>query len=70
MDRIEVENVTPVEEVDMDNPPPSYDAVVKKNNYFPEVLMHQKKSPNMAIVKQRTQKRMESELSFLNLVIY
>ena len=72
MDRIEVDSILPVplEERGIDdNPPPSYDAAVKKNNYFPEVLMHQKNQTNTPTDKPKKRKIMENDLSILKLVI-
>ena len=72
MDRIEVDSILPVplEERGIDdNPPPSYDAAVKKNNYFPEVLMHQKNKTSPGIMRKR-KRTSRSELPFLKLVKY
>ena len=62
-----MESIIPVP-VEENNPPPSYDAAVKKNNYFPEVLKHQKKPTTMATDIPKNKKTKETELSFLRLV--
>ena len=69
MDRIELDSIVPVEEVDDNNSPPPYDAAVKKNNYFPEVLMHQKNKTSPSIMRKR-KRTSRSELPFLKLVKY
>ena len=69
MDRIEVESIIPVPlELPENNSPPSYDAAVKKNNYFPEVLKHQARPVRLAGDNPKNKKIMEKELSFLKLV--
>ena len=69
MDRIDVESIisVPVEE---NNPPPSYDAAIKKNNYFPEVLKHQSQPTTIATDIPENKKTKEKELSLLRLVIH
>ena len=67
MDRIELDSIVPVEEMEETNSPPPYDAAVKKNNYFPEVLMHQNNKTAPSIVKKR-KRPIQSGLPFLKLV--
>ena len=66
MDRIELDSIVPVEEVEDKSPPP-YDAAVKKNNYFPEVLMHQNKKNTPGIMR-KPKRTIRTELPFLKLV--
>ena len=71
MDRIELDSIVPVEEVEEvedNNSPPPYDAAVKKNNYFPEVLMHQHQNQPTPRVVRRPKRTIPTELPFLKLV--
>ena len=71
MERIELDSIVPVEEVEEvgdNNSPPPYDAAVKQNNYFPEVLMHHKTQQHTPGNKRKPKRTIQSELPFLKLV--
>ena len=71
MERIELDSIVPVEEVEEvgdNNSPPPYDAAVKQNNYFPEVLMHHKTQQHTPDNKRKPKRTIQSELPFLKLV--